>query len=88
MMGRLEFRIAAIALLLAAGQAHAFADETFYDAQGHVSGRSHTDSGGASTFYDAEGRVSGRASTDSGGTIHFTDAAGRKAGSVTPQRRK
>jgi hypothetical protein len=77
-------RLAAVALLLAAGQAHA--DETFYDAQGRVSGRSHTDSAGAETFFDAEGRVSGRSYTDSGGTTHLFDGEGRNAGSIT--RRK
>jgi hypothetical protein len=78
-------RIAAAALLLAASPA--LADETFYDDQGRVSGRSHIDSAGAETFFDAEGRVSGRATTDSAGTTHFFDSEGRNAGSVTPRHR-
>ena len=93
----IRIAVTAAALLLAAAALQgsdstlilgAHADETFYDAEGRVSGRSHTDSGGASTFYDAAGRVSGRASTDTGGTIHFYDAEGRNAGSATLPRRR
>ena len=75
---------AAVALLVAAGQAHA--DETFFDSAGRVSSRSHIDLGGTIHFTDGQGRNAGSASTDSGGTTHFFDSDGRNAGSVT--RRK
>ena len=56
---------------------------TYYGADGRVSRRSITDSGGAVTFYGADGRVTGRAVTDSQGTTSIYDASGRKTGSVT-----
>ena len=64
---------------------------TYYDSSGKVSGRSTTDSAGATTFYDASGRVTGRSSINSSGTATFYDASGRQTGSVTgpkPQKGK
>jgi hypothetical protein len=36
---------------------------TFYGADGRVTGRSTTDSGGSTIFYGADGRMAGRSST-------------------------
>jgi hypothetical protein len=71
----------AIVLALLMPTAALAQSSTFYDSTGRVSGRSTTDSGGATTIYGADGRVSGRTFTGSVTTIYGAD--GRKAGSVT-----
>ena len=50
-------------LLLAQAMARSNSRKTFYDAQGRVTGRSTTDSGGSTIFYGADGRMAGRSST-------------------------
>ena len=77
----------AIVTLLIASDAHA-QSQTFYGADGRVTGRSVTGSNGATTFYDASGRVTGRTATDSQGTTTVYDASGRNVGSVTTQQKR
>ena len=59
---------------------------TFYGVDGRVTGRSNTDSAGATTFYGVDGRVRGRMSTGSTGTTTIYDAGGRNVGSVTTSK--
>ncbi len=73
--------IAALALAVLATDALA-QSRTYYGADGRVSGRSTTDSGGTTTYYGADGRVTGRASTGSDGTVTFYGADGRKSGTA------
>jgi YD repeat-containing protein len=81
-------RIILAIVLLALLQAAALAQSrTFYDSSGRVSGRSTTDSGGATTFYGADGRVTGRASTH-GNTTTTYGADGRRTGTVTAPKRE
>jgi YD repeat-containing protein len=60
---------------------------TFYGADGRVTGRSSTNSSGATTIYDANGRVTGRTSSGSSGTTTIYDAGGRSVGTVTTQQK-
>ena len=55
---------------------------TFYGADGRVTGRSITGSGGATTIYGADGRVTGRTST-SGNQTTIYGSDGRRVGTVT-----
>lgn len=80
-------RLAIVLALFAPADALA-QSSTFYDASGRVSGRSATDSGGATTFYDPSGRVTNRASIDSQGTTTIYDASGRKVGTDPTQEKR
>ena len=54
----------ALAVLVAMTGAALPQSRTFYDSTtGRVTGRSTTDSGGATTYYGADGRVTGRSAT-------------------------
>ena len=54
----------ALAVLVAMTTAALPQSRTFYDSTtGRVTGRSTTDSGGATTYYGADGRVTGRPAT-------------------------
>jgi YD repeat-containing protein len=66
--------------------AHAQSSRTFYGADGRVSGRSTTDSSGATTIYDSSGRVTGRTATGSNGTTVIYGSDGRRTGTVTTTR--
>jgi YD repeat-containing protein len=77
--------LAIVAIFTTAAHAQ---QRTFYDSAGRVSGRSTTDSGGATTIYDSSGRVTGRTSTGSDGTTTIYDASGRNVGSVTTSKQQ
>jgi hypothetical protein len=81
---------AAVMLALLLSPADALAQQrTIYGSDGRASGRSTTDSGGATTTYGPDGRATGRTSTGSDGTVTIYGADGRKAGTVTtPQKRE
>lgn len=82
-------QIACVAIVLALVSSDALAQsQTFYGADGRVTGRSSTDSQGSTTFYGADGRVSGRASTDSQGTTVLYGSDGRRVGTVTTQQKR
>ena len=74
----------AVALMFVATAAQA-QGRTFYGADGKVSGRSTTDTSGATTVYDSAGRVSGRTSTGSDGTTTVYGSDGRRVGTITKQ---
>lgn len=79
--------VAVVLTLLVASDAQA-KQRTIYGADGRVTERLTTDSGGATTIYDASGRVTGLTSTNGQGTTTICDAAGRNAGTVTLGRTK
>jgi YD repeat-containing protein len=74
------------AILLAFATA-AWAQTTFRDASGRITGTVTTDSNGTRTFRDASGRITGTVTTDSNGTTTFRDGAGRTTGTAERERR-
>ena len=72
----------ALAVLVAMTGAALPQSRTFYDSTtGRITGRSTTDSGGATTYYGADGRVTGRSAT-TGTTTTIYNAGGHNVGSI------
>ena len=73
----------ALAVLVAMTGAALPQSRTFYDSTtGRITGRSTTDSGGATTYYGADGRVIGRSATTGNSTTTIYNAGGHNVGRV------